>query len=467
MYIPKTLDEALLLARIVQSINGAAILKSLPASASAPNYVPPNRGNEVLIVAIVSMSLAVIMVVLRLYTRKVYAGRFGWDDWLIIPATITAMGFTSIQIIGVIGAHMGMHVYDISPYAMIEGTKLTYAHMILYIFAITFTKLSIILFLRRFSVGVMRHVHNGYIAFHILLGVASVLALAFQCKPVSAAYDLITKLQHKCNGLTMYYAITSLGVASDIAILLLPVPGVLKLQLPAYKKVAVLTVFGIGGLACVFAILRMINLFSGVKGIDLTWDIVPIALYGQLEVTTAIIATSLPALRLLWKGWLPRHRLSIGPLSPKFRRSNPSDRSGGGSSARTRRSDLGKGATTAAAAAVTFSERTESHLDTDIEADGGDTWRRVEYEKGIPVEDSPMDGDSGWRREEGTSLSATEGTLMDDQIRPMGPSPTMNRSRRNSNVASDTSTESGSRLGNLAAGGKELVETEAPPTSVS
>ncbi|KAF3914155.1 hypothetical protein AA313_de0209331 [Arthrobotrys entomopaga] len=465
MYIPTTPDEALLLAKIIQNINGAAIFKSIPASALSVNYVPPNKGNEVLIVAIISMALAVVMVALRLYTRKVYAGRFGWDDWLIIPATVTAVGFTAVQIIGVTGAHMGMHVYDISPYSMIEGTKLTYAHMITYIFAITFTKLSIILFLRRFSFGVMRHVHNGYLAFHILLGIASVLALAFQCKPIAAAYDLITKLQHKCNALTMYYVITSLGVASDIAILLLPVPGVLKLQLPTYKKVAVLAVFGLGGLACVFAILRMINLFSGVTGIDLTWDIVPIALYGQLEVTIAIIATSLPALRLLWKGWLPRHRSSIGPLSPKFRRSNPSEKSGGDSSSRTRQSDLVKGASTAAAAAtaVTFSDRTESHVDIDTEAEGGESWRRVELEEGVPMDDSTWVGDSRWRREDGTSLSAT-GTLVDDQIRPMGPSPTMNRSRRNSYVPSDNSIECDVRLSNLAAARKG---SPPPPTSTS
>ncbi|KAK6535066.1 hypothetical protein TWF281_006364 [Arthrobotrys megalospora] len=418
MYTPTSLDEYVLLAKIIERLNGAAVFKSIPTSATSKDYVPPDKGNLVFIVAAISMAVALILVGGRLYTRKVYGGKLGLDDWMIIPATVLTLGFTAIQMLAVKTAHMGMHIYDISPYAMIEGVKLTYAHMILYVYSIMFTKLSIILFIRRLSFDKMWH-------------------------PIAAAYDLLTKLEHQCNGLTMYYAITSIGVASDLAILVLPVPIVLKLQLPVYKKVAVLFVFSLGGLACVFAILRMIHLFDGVRGIDLTWDIVPVALFGQLEVTLAIIATSLPALKVLWKGWLPKFSISI---NSKMKRSNHSEHSGGSSSARTRHGSVAKAGTIE----ISVTDRTTPKAHEDIEMGGGGgggggiAWRAVEFGNGVPAEDVNMSGSTGNRRGR-TPLSTAEGALLDvdDRMFPAPPG----RSRQNSRATSEISAESDISLG--------------------
>ncbi|KAF3083319.1 hypothetical protein TWF102_000728 [Orbilia oligospora] len=359
MYTPASIDEYVLLGKIIERLNGAAVFKSIPKTAMSEGYVPPDKGNIVFIVATISMAVALVLVGGRLYTRKIYSGKLGLDDWMIIPAMILTLGFTAVQILAVKNAHMGMHVYDISPYAMVEGTKLTYAHMILYVYSIMFTKLSIILFIRRLSFDKMWHICNGFFAFHVLFGIASSLALAFQCKPIAAAYDLLTKLEHQCNALTMYYAITSIGVASDIALLFLPAPIVFKLQLPLWKKIAVLFLFSLGGLACIFAILRMIHLFDGVRGIDLTWDIVPVALYGQLEVTLAIIATSLPALKVLWKGWLPRLSNSI---NSRMKRSNHSEHSGGSGEAHNRYGSLAKTGTIE----ISVTDRRPSGIHEDI-----------------------------------------------------------------------------------------------------
>ncbi|KAK6506603.1 hypothetical protein TWF481_005061 [Arthrobotrys musiformis] len=438
MYAPSTMEEYMLLAKIIEKINGAAVFKSIPKSATSNDYVPPDKGNLVFIVATVSMSVALILVVGRLYTRKVYSGKLGLDDWMIIPATVLTLGFTAIQMLAVKSAHMGMHVYDISPYAMVEGTKLTYAHMILYVYSIMFTKLSIILFIRRLSFDKMWHVCNGFFAFHVLFGIASSLALAFQCRPVAAAYDLLTKLEHKCNALTMYYAITSIGVASDIALLFLPAPIVFKLQLPIWKKVAVLFLFSLGGLACIFAILRMIHLFDGVRGIDLTWDIVPVALYGQLEVTLAIIATSLPALKVLWKGWLPRLSMSI---NSRMKRSDPSERSGESDSAQTRHGSLAKTGTIE----ISVTDRTNSRVHEDIEMGNGIAWRAVEFGNGVPAEDIGIGRSKGSGRDR-TPLSTADGNLLevDGGMFPIPPA----RSRQNSRATSEVSAESDVSLGN-------------------
>ncbi|KAF3171009.1 hypothetical protein EYR41_000025 [Orbilia oligospora] len=443
MYTPASIDEYVLLGKIIERLNGAAVFKSIPKTAMSEGYVPPDKGNIVFIVATISMAVALVLVGGRLYTRKIYSGKLGLDDWMIIPAMILTLGFTAVQILAVKNAHMGMHVYDISPYAMVEGTKLTYAHMILYVYSIMFTKLSIILFIRRLSFDKMWHICNGFFAFHVLFGIASSLALAFQCKPIAAAYDLLTKLEHQCNALTMYYAITSIGVASDIALLFLPAPIVFKLQLPLWKKIAVLFLFSLGGLACIFAILRMIHLLDGVRGIDLTWDIVPVALYGQLEVTLAIIATSLPALKVLWKGWLPRLSNSI---NSRMKRSNHSEHSGGSGEAHNRYGSLAKTGTIE----ISVTDRRPSGIHEDIEMGGGIAWRTVEFGNGIPPEPASMvvnktnsrDGNGRDR----TPLSTADGALLDvdERIFPIPPT----RSRQNSRATSEISAESDVSLGN-------------------
>jgi hypothetical protein len=53
-----------------------------------PNYVPPKRARGPLVFCYASISLATVLVLLRLYVRKFSQMKFGLDDWLIIPALV-------------------------------------------------------------------------------------------------------------------------------------------------------------------------------------------------------------------------------------------------------------------------------------------------------------------------------------------------------------------------------------------
>jgi hypothetical protein len=70
----------------------AAGLKAMPAGYISPNldggYEPENRGGALVVVAIVSMTVALFLASARLATRWIVAGKLWIDDWMIIPATV-------------------------------------------------------------------------------------------------------------------------------------------------------------------------------------------------------------------------------------------------------------------------------------------------------------------------------------------------------------------------------------------
>lgn len=103
MYEPKNDEERELLAEIYAKLRGASIVNLtslLPSNLLSPDYVPPNKGDLVLILTIVTMIVMLAMVVLRLYARWKYAGSLGLDDWMIIPAAVVTVGFSIVQILG-------------------------------------------------------------------------------------------------------------------------------------------------------------------------------------------------------------------------------------------------------------------------------------------------------------------------------------------------------------------------------
>jgi hypothetical protein len=67
---------------------------------------------------------------------------------------------------------------------------------------------------------------------------ANVLVCIFQCTPINAAYD-VTITNKKCVDINAFYlANGATNITTDVLTYLLPVPLVLKLQVPKKQKIA-------------------------------------------------------------------------------------------------------------------------------------------------------------------------------------------------------------------------------------
>src|ERR1700761_1962187 len=76
-------------AALVQALAALSPPGFTPPSLLNPDYVPPDRGTEVVAVTIAFTVVAVIIVALRLFLRVFHRDqKVKWDDYLVIPAIV-------------------------------------------------------------------------------------------------------------------------------------------------------------------------------------------------------------------------------------------------------------------------------------------------------------------------------------------------------------------------------------------
>jgi hypothetical protein len=121
---------------------------------------------------------------------------------------------------------------------------------LIYSLSVAIIKVSILLFYRRLfgTRKKLQRVVTGFMGFHIIFAVVSILTYAFMCAPVSAYWRLEMRV-HGCptfrSALTMYMTLRSITVICDIALLCLPMKMVWDLKIPTRQRL---------GLACLFAL---------------------------------------------------------------------------------------------------------------------------------------------------------------------------------------------------------------------
>ncbi|KAL8721225.1 MAG: hypothetical protein Q9225_002037 [Loekoesia sp. 1 TL-2023] len=171
----------------------------------------------------------------------------------------------------------------------------------MYIAGITFAKLSIlILYFRIFHVD--RTFRYACIAVVIVVagyGTSCTLAKIFICSPVKAGWDSNYKgPKHCANHIKIDFTVGWFSIFTDFAILIMPIPMLVKLHLARYKKFALLLIFMFGAFACAMSITRQAILYQGHDTKDsLIWNIMVFT----LELNVGIICGCLPILQPLLK----------------------------------------------------------------------------------------------------------------------------------------------------------------------
>jgi hypothetical protein len=128
-------------------IPSTAVLASWPPS----NYSNPSetRGSGLLISTAVFLPLALIVVILRIYTRIQITHSFGADDVFIIFAAALTVTCAIATLIAVQQLGWGRHVWDIPEEYFTPGLKLMMVMEITFAAGAAMTKLSLLFFYRR------------------------------------------------------------------------------------------------------------------------------------------------------------------------------------------------------------------------------------------------------------------------------------------------------------------------------
>ncbi|KAN0115222.1 hypothetical protein V8E51_004766 [Hyaloscypha variabilis] len=257
------------------------------------------------IVILISGTLALVAVTLRIYSRCTIAQSLGADDWTVLVAAAMLVASIVLLVFDGLNNGIGRHVWDVSPSLLVPALKVFYALEVLYITLVNLIKVSILLFyLRVFPNAWFRTADLITLAIVVTSWVGIIIPTIFQCNPISGVWDV---LQHgNCVDLHAFtYTTGGLFIALDVIILILPIPCLVKLKMDRKKKINVIFMFSIGVVACITSVVRLHFIVCFANSSDPTWDDVDAAIWSTLEFSVATICACLPAIRALFSHWFP------------------------------------------------------------------------------------------------------------------------------------------------------------------
>ncbi|KAB2099104.1 hypothetical protein AG0111_0g12692 [Alternaria gaisen] len=240
-----------------------------PIFSAPPGYVVdvdnPQRTGEAanFWVGILGMIVAAIFMVIRVFTKTRLAKGFTPDDSKLAQISQnTSQAFCNgIQYLTKTNSSvarslvqygrgtLGVHIWELTGHRVNSTMNLISVASIIYCPFLASAKLSLLFFYLRLS-----HIQwfrlCVYASTFVVVGynIALVFPLIFACTPFRRNWD-VTITEGSCIDRTpLYMATAVLNMATDILLLILPIPMVVKLQMPRAQKAGLICIFGVGSL---------------------------------------------------------------------------------------------------------------------------------------------------------------------------------------------------------------------------
>ncbi|MCJ1331320.1 hypothetical protein MMC10_008009 [Thelotrema lepadinum] len=282
---------------------------------AAPPPLPPallstdTQGPAIIAANLTVAILATIGVALRFIARYIHRAGFGADDWLILAALPFGWGMCIATIIAV-NFGLGRHVGTVLPQDLLRFGQAYFSTELLWATSIPLIKISILLLYIRIF-GRQRYFRLTAYSLSLLTicwSIMVILVCAFQCRPVSYIWDKSIAGGSCIDALQFFVVGSTIDVVTDFAILLLPLPSVVRLQLGVWQRVGLVAVFLLGSLTCVFSLVRLVVITQQLANFDLdvTWASTPIAIWSTAEPCLGILAACLPTLRPLFARFITK-----------------------------------------------------------------------------------------------------------------------------------------------------------------
>lgn len=139
----------------------------------------------------------------------------------------------------------------------------------------------------------------------LLIGLA-----VFQCIPVQRAWN--SDIPGKCLDTKALFIGNAIPhIAIDFVMVAMPIHPVSKLGLPLRERIALMGIFMLGGIVCIVSMYRVTTL-AAIDATNLAFTLRAPAIFGNVEMATAVISASLPTLRPLYSAFMSAVGLSKG-----------------------------------------------------------------------------------------------------------------------------------------------------------
>ncbi|KAI2732133.1 hypothetical protein CBS147332_1272 [Penicillium roqueforti] len=275
------------------------------------SFLAENRRQLAIIGIVVVTTLSLLVVLIRLYARGHLIHELGWDDLTIAVAQLVSwivLGLSLMVIHYGSGQHLAALIND--PEALVHMYKWLVGAQLVYMFNMWLCRISGIAFYARLN-QMPRFTLYLRISFAFVTAVyvAQTLIITLQCVPLAVLWG---GAEGECMGSEIVFISTSvLTIVCDSLVLLLPMNIVFSLKAKLARKLVLALVLCVGVFAVVTSILRMVSMIVALQHPDdATWYFSVVMVWSATEISAAIIALSLPALRAFF-GVLSRNRSTM------------------------------------------------------------------------------------------------------------------------------------------------------------
>ncbi|OCL15437.1 hypothetical protein AOQ84DRAFT_384022 [Glonium stellatum] len=265
------------------------------------SLVPVSAGGiEIIIIDAIVGFTATVWTGLRFYSRRMKKTQTYPEDYVVLLALLMLYGFILDSILMVFVGGFGHHLTELRPYHVERCLKLGLGSQFLFAFAVGLVKLSICLMLSRiFFVHLLKIAARVAMGFAVVWAVVTILIGFLICQPLSMNWNPATPGGH-CGDEDLAFAAGGLvDVLSDLFILILPIPMVIKLRVPQANKIGLVCIFGAGILTMITGILRVVVTLS-IDFTDFTFAAKGAHIWSVTEIGVSIVVASSPMLRPLF-----------------------------------------------------------------------------------------------------------------------------------------------------------------------
>ncbi|KAI0116200.1 hypothetical protein F4776DRAFT_666522 [Hypoxylon sp. NC0597] len=288
----------------------------VPAAAPPPGTTsdfnsPDNYKHQNIILHSIVLTITTIAVLVRLFTRAVIKKNIGIDDWFALLSWALSLEFSIILAYATVWG-FGMHVYDIRASEILNTLKWLSVSQKSYFPLILSIKLCILLgYLRIFKVDRVTKwgIWVGVTVCSLFYIITFFIDL-FRCKPIEAAWN--PTIKGTCFSYAAFpWATGIFNVISDFYILLLPLPPILRMNMPLARRLRIASIFGLGLFTCVASIMRFVVTRQYADDPDQTYVAAKVLYWTVLEINIGLICACITASPAFFDAAVPK---SFGSL---------------------------------------------------------------------------------------------------------------------------------------------------------
>ncbi|KFZ24150.1 hypothetical protein V502_01362 [Pseudogymnoascus sp. VKM F-4520 (FW-2644)] len=266
--------------------------------------MPSRRGDISFRLNVCLIVISTFFISIRLYVRGVMTKTLRWDDLLAAIAFVVLLALSALEIKEV-GLGAGQPQHSLDPETLAKFFSILPTMQLLYFAATGLVRLSIVAFLPRLN--------NNKKFLYLVWGLGFIVASTsivcfmvelFECKHVPDLWDGAApnrQCMPKSKEAYMFWTHAAIGVAVDVALLVVPIALVYKKMMFSRRSIKVMIVLSVGIFVTVTGIIRLIIIVNVDFSVNTTYQLPTVAVLTDLEGHVELWVSCFPALQPLMR----------------------------------------------------------------------------------------------------------------------------------------------------------------------